>query len=451
MKTFIDGLGVVAGLLLIGGGIAATIFGIHHAGSKHDSGFVALAFPPYAWYRAVEAVGWHDDFAGLDWEERLAADTKILMALLGSDPATADAATVFQIEKAKEFFRDQISDYPEDKHKYLKQVALVHMSFQQSLMRDLFRYARMVYDDETDVGVTFVRSEETARLERTLATYTDELNNANVAFDLLAKQIADAVRKGRGNVEYSEFEKLAAANADRARTHTAAVYRAVFGEDIDDKNLIPLDLKEDDLQTEYERERITGELLKVPLDNPGPQYQEGLFYYEGSVRVKDYAQAFKWFEKAAEQGHSKAQFMLASMYLNGEGAIKSRVESLKWYQLSAQQGHVPAQSALGVLYLETKNYHEAFVWLEKAAKQGDEIGIGGMILMHEGGLEKGKDNIQAYAWANVMEALHNENANASVVRERLASQMSTNDITEAEILSKEYFDELKKAPFVIAR
>ncbi|MDL1959246.1 MAG: hypothetical protein LWX01_06035 [Deltaproteobacteria bacterium] len=38
---------------------------------------------------------------------------------------------------------------------------------------------------------------------------------------------------------------------------------------------------------------------------------------------QDYAEAVKWFRKAAEQGYADAQFFLGLMYAQGEGVLQS--------------------------------------------------------------------------------------------------------------------------------
>jgi hypothetical protein len=230
MKKLLQGLEATAGIAFVIAILGATIFGVHHAGSKHDTGIIALMVPPYAWYRAVEAIGWHDDFAGIDWNERLAADTKILMALLGSD--SSDPATVFQIEKSKEYFAGQIAEYPQEKQDHLKRIAILFISFQQSLARDIINYTRQVYDDKDNLGVTFAASEETSRLEKQLSAFTDELDNAHVALEVMTSQIAKSIKEGRHNLEYTEMETVAAASIDRSHKHTASIYRALFGEEL---------------------------------------------------------------------------------------------------------------------------------------------------------------------------------------------------------------------------
>lgn len=101
-------------------------------------------------------------------------------------------------------------------------------------------------------------------------------------------------------------------------------------------------------------------------------YETGFRYYKS----KDYAETRKWWRKAADQGHEKAQEFLGAMYYFGQGVPKDYAEALKWYIRSADQGNTQAQKGLGYMYFNgqgvSKNLAEAKSWYGKAAAQGDE-------------------------------------------------------------------------------
>ena len=101
--------------------------------------------------------------------------------------------------------------------------------------------------------------------------------------------------------------------------------------------------------------------------------------YDADVRynkAKDYAEALKWFHKAADQENAKAQVLLGVMYYHGQGVGKDYAESLKWFHKAADQGKADAQRELGAMYYSgegvSKNLIEAKNWFGKAAAQGDE-------------------------------------------------------------------------------
>jgi TPR repeat protein len=64
----------------------------------------------------------------------------------------------------------------------------------------------------------------------------------------------------------------------------------------------------------------------------------------------DDAEAYKWFRKAAEQGHVDAQHALGWIYAwpSRSGVPMDDVEALKWFGKAAEQGHVRAQYDVSV-------------------------------------------------------------------------------------------------------
>ncbi len=73
------------------------------------------------------------------------------------------------------------------------------------------------------------------------------------------------------------------------------------------------------------------------------QYEFGVAFDFGKLGVgKDYAEAVKWFRKAAEQNNAAAQDNLGQCYTAGEGVVQDYAEAVKWYQKAADQNYVPA-------------------------------------------------------------------------------------------------------------
>ena len=103
----------------------------------------------------------------------------------------------------------------------------------------------------------------------------------------------------------------------------------------------------------------------------------GVMYEKGQGVTKDYAEALKWFRKAAEQGHANGQNNLGFMYEMGYGVTKDYAEALKWFRKAAEQGYARGQCNLGYMYDMgygvTQDYAEAVKWYRKAAEQGNAI------------------------------------------------------------------------------
>lgn len=103
------------------------------------------------------------------------------------------------------------------------------------------------------------------------------------------------------------------------------------------------------------------------------QFNLGQYYAKGIGGNVDYAQAFKWFEKAAKNGLAEAQLNLAVLYLVGDGVKKNEKKGLEWLVKSANSGYVDAQYGLGKLYYYgnavEKDFSKAATWFEQAAAQ----------------------------------------------------------------------------------
>ncbi len=107
------------------------------------------------------------------------------------------------------------------------------------------------------------------------------------------------------------------------------------------------------------------------------QVKRGWAYANGEGVPQDYAEAARWYRKAAEQGLSLAQHNLAVMYHFGYGVRKDPAEAMKWYRKAAQQGVARSQLLLGDMYAKgqgvDQNYTEAMKWYVKAAERGDLV------------------------------------------------------------------------------
>ena len=100
----------------------------------------------------------------------------------------------------------------------------------------------------------------------------------------------------------------------------------------------------------------------------GVQHFLGLCYYTGIGVNRDRKEAFKWFMKAAEQNHPKAQLFVGNCYANGIGVeTPDKTEALKWYIKAAEQGEPVAVENVFTYYdkgigMESPNKEEARKW-----------------------------------------------------------------------------------------
>ena len=94
---------------------------------------------------------------------------------------------------------------------------------------------------------------------------------------------------------------------------------------------------------------------------------------------QDYAEAGKWYRKAAEQDIAPAQYNLRVIYLKGRGVSQDYAEAFKWYSKAAEQGHASAQYSLGLMYAREdgvpRDYTEAYFWFSLASKRGSKKAV----------------------------------------------------------------------------
>lgn len=103
------------------------------------------------------------------------------------------------------------------------------------------------------------------------------------------------------------------------------------------------------------------------------QFRFGLMYETGHRGLRSDYEAYKWFLRAAYQGHLEAQFKVSDYHLIGRGVTRSEEEAFKWCRKAAEQGHPESQARLARFYQEgvgvERNPKEAKKWQNKATQQ----------------------------------------------------------------------------------
>ena len=159
---------------------------------------------------------------------------------------------------------------------------------------------------------------------------------------------------------------------------------------------------------------------------PEAQLNLGLMYDKGQGVPRDYAEALKWYRKAAEQGNAKA---------------------LKWYRKAAEQGNAEAQFNLGLMYDERlgvpQNYAEAVKWYRRAAEQGNAEAQTNLGIMYYTGQGVPKDDVLAHMWFNLATSRYpapekSKRKRTEIFRDIAASKMTPAQIAEALRLAKEW-------------
>ena len=86
--------------------------------------------------------------------------------------------------------------------------------------------------------------------------------------------------------------------------------------------------------------------------DPSAQYQLGWCHENGEGVERDLESAFRWYRRAARQGHPRAQYHYGLACSTGvPGVPWNRVEAFKWLTLAAKAGLREAVAALEIFRL----------------------------------------------------------------------------------------------------
>lgn len=128
----------------------------------------------------------------------------------------------------------------------------------------------------------------------------------------------------------------------------------------------------------------------------------GVMFGFGRGVQQDYAEAARLYRKAGEQGLAEAQFNLGEMYYSGVGVAQDHAEAARWYRKAAEQGHAKGQLQLAEMYFDgsgvQRSYSESAKLYSMAAEQGSAIGQSSLAYMYHEGQGVSQDYARAVMW-----------------------------------------------------
>jgi TPR repeat protein len=127
--------------------------------------------------------------------------------------------------------------------------------------------------------------------------------------------------------------------------------------------------------------------IQTPAD-PEHQLLVGLTHQWGYGIRQDFAEAAKWYHKAAENGATMAMVLLGNVNdVGGYGVTANDQEALRWYRAAAERGDSVGQFNVGVMYMNAegvpRDYAEAAAWYRKSAEQGNVLAIEALLELHK--------------------------------------------------------------------
>lgn len=167
------------------------------------------------------------------------------------------------------------------------------------------------------------------------------------------------------------------------------------------------------------------------------QKRLGAAYYFGRDVERDFEEAARWWQRAAEQGDAESAYNLGTLYQDGEGVEADPFESARWmrrarggsleakrelerlessgalleadpkaafafYLADAQAGHAAAQRLVGLMLRDGHGVESdvtaAFHWLQESAHQGDVEAEGALGSLYDEGRGVARDPLKALVW-----------------------------------------------------
>jgi len=180
--------------------------------------------------------------------------------------------------------------------------------------------------------------------------------------------------------------------------------------------------------------------------NPMAQTALGNIYSNGGNRIdKDENQAFVFYQLAAEQGMSNAQYNLAAAYGFGRGVTQNHEMAEYWYLKCGEQEPladdltpIMCRHFLANMYYHgdhiAQNYEKAMLWFKKASElksQNSMKNIGVMYTKGEGVIQ---DYVIAHMWFNLASSLGDEDSKK--YRDMVSENMSVSDVSKAQELAR---------------
>ena len=124
--------------------------------------------------------------------------------------------------------------------------------------------------------------------------------------------------------------------------------------------------------------------------NPASMGRLGALYQQGLGVQQSYAEAIKWYMRAAEAGDADAMNNLGSLYVAGTGLQQDFAEAMKWYRHAVDAGSVMAITNIAKLYYfglgVPRSYPEAATQFQLATIRGSASAMNSLGLMYDTGL-----------------------------------------------------------------
>ena len=133
------------------------------------------------------------------------------------------------------------------------------------------------------------------------------------------------------------------------------------------------------------------------------QLKLGLYYANGEEVERDLKRAAELYQAAAEQGNEFAAYNLGAMYQEGNEALpRDFAQAIRWYQVAADAGLIEGQHKLAQCHAHPDNpgrdLQVAVMWFHKAAERGAKPSMEWLAWIYAGGEGVDPDLEKAAYW-----------------------------------------------------
>ncbi|MEQ8400844.1 MAG: peptidoglycan-binding protein [Roseitalea porphyridii] len=145
------------------------------------------------------------------------------------------------------------------------------------------------------------------------------------------------------------------------------------------------------------------------------------------------AEAFDWYERAAELGYAPAQYRLGNFHEKGFGTERDIAAAKTWYQMAAEQGNASAMHNLAVLFASgadgAPDFDSAARWFLRAAELGVRDSQFNLGILSAKGQGMPQDLGESYKWFAL--AAQSGDEDAASKRDDIANVLRPDQLEQA--------------------
>lgn len=189
--------------------------------------------------------------------------------------------------------------------------------------------------------------------------------------------------------------------------------------------------------------------------NSSAEYYIGFMYGEGLGLKRDYVAALEWYEKSAAQNDPKGFFGIGSLYYRGKGIKRDYITALGYFQRAAGLDYGEAYAYLGIMYEKgqgvEKDLNTAFQYNCLGAEDGSVLAQYNLSRMYYKGRGVEKDLIMAYKWIAISRYMGNDSDQAMEHMNMVSKWLSSKDFDIAKEQTHKWLEQhkvIRRAPLM---